>query len=78
MKQLITTETQKKIIKNRECLAYMHYHMLNGFTDRIDGEIEKIAQEMLTAIIVGTARLRQKQQETFDQHPTFAATCIRV
>ena len=78
MKQLFTTQAQKDIINNRECLAITRYILLNGFIDNYDGELEKYMNQVLTALISNTARLRQSQQETFDQHPTFAATCIRV
>lgn len=78
MKNLMTTDAQKKIIENREALATTRHLLLNGFLDNYDGELERYMQEVLTALVTNTARIRQSQQETFDKHPTFAATCIRV
>ena len=78
MKQLMTTQAQKDIINNRECLAITRYVLLNGFIDNYNGELEKLMNKVLTSLITDTARIRQSQQETFDQYPTFAASCVRV
>ena len=80
----MTTNLQREIIELRETLATFYTGVIDG-TACVDGvdikrtpEIERLLQDCMTSLIVRTSELRARQQETFDQCPTLAASCVRV
>lgn len=80
MRKVRYTETQRKIIKNREALTTMRYYLLNGFAfeGEVHPEAEKIINEVNTLMIERTAQLRKSQQEIFCKMPWLANMCGRV
>ena len=72
------THTQRDIITMRGLLSDLHYQLTGGMLDAYDSETERLAQEGMVLVLTTIDRMRKEQQEVFDRHPTFAASCIRV